>query len=122
MPIKSGLIALLSVIRELQPISLREIFGLLNQDDPRLPDPARMFLVLQKSVRFQLPRYAKDLLGLRLIEVENAAEWTPDTRLSTTLLLSDLLDVFDVSLTNLLNRQSNSIEVIPIFPAPLPKG
>ena len=113
------LIALLSVIRELQPISLREILTLIHHDDPRLPEPARMFLVLRKSVRFQLPSYAKDLPLWGLIEVENAAELTPETRLNAAPLLSDLLHIFDISLSNLLNRQSNTIEVTPIFPAPL---
>lgn len=111
-------LALLYIIRQLQPISFNEILNMLNHQDERLPQPVQW---MRHNTRFAYSglQYLNDLAAMGLIREQAGAGITRTTELVTTPALTAIQDTFSISLTELLKRERNSITVQPFFRNPM---
>jgi hypothetical protein len=107
-------IATLWVIREYQPISIRQIFQRFRTGDTEIPEFIRKNCLTCRFIR-ELRRDVAEFIEAHLVVTQREEILTVDSMLETTKTLASVQDMFFVSLTGLIKRPADFIEAYPIF-------
>ncbi|MBK8028798.1 MAG: hypothetical protein IPK17_04660 [Chloroflexi bacterium] len=111
-------LALLLAIRELQPVSYKDLLELVKRTDPRLPVNCRPHLPFAQFNRVGL-HYIHELITAGLVQTENGDRLESNTLIRATPALSVIQDLFRLSLNELLLKPEDTIEMSPLFGRPL---
>ena len=107
-------IAWLWLIRENQPISMRELLHKLEAGEVNLPIDIEEFrypTYLGRSAEYEL----RGLMDAGLVAVQESGAFDADAQLVTTSTLHRAQDIFSISLTHALTRSDSAVLVEPIF-------
>lgn len=109
-------IALLWLIREHKPISIRNIVKLLESSPNLLPQSIRSELL--RNLSYSAAHATDDLFRLGLIETQEGVEFNDKVLLTISPRLTLLQSVFGISLTDTLKDQRIFTKAYPIFGEP----
>ncbi len=113
-------IAILYLIRQMQPISLAELI-LYVEESNNVP-PVLNERMSMSYLAYEGQSYVEELIQAGLVQQVDNDPFNRGSKLITTSILPRIQRLFDISLTEVIQHPEPAIRAYPIFEEPLPKN